>query len=94
MRAQNTPSVEVVPSGKGAPYPTTYQPAPLVYQSIGLQPTPYERPRPRIAKGIFVLLASGLAGLIVFAMGQTVWGAIWRGWIVTAVIVGILYVAL
>lgn len=45
-----------------------------------------QRPRPRIAKGLFVLLVSGIAGLIIFAMGQTVWGAIWRGWLVTAIL--------
>lgn len=43
----------------------------------------YERPRPRIAKGIVVLLLAGPLALIIFAMGQTVWGALWRGWLIT-----------
>jgi hypothetical protein len=52
-------------------------------------PTPvvvYQRPRPRIAKGILVLLLAGPIGLLIFAMGQTVWGALWRGWLTTIVI--------
>jgi len=51
----------------------------------------YERPKPRIAKGILVLLLSGLAGLIIFVMGQTVWGALWRGWVINLLILGIVY---
>ena len=47
----------------------------------------YERPRPRIAKGIFVLLLAGPIGLIIFAMGQTVWGALWRAWLTIILII-------
>lgn len=54
----------------------------------------YQRPKPRIAKGIFVLLISGLAGLIIFAMGQSVWGAFWRGWLVNLLIIGVIMVLL
>jgi hypothetical protein len=46
----------------------------------------YERPRPRIAKGILVLLLAGPIGLIIFAMGQTVWGALWRAWLTMIVL--------
>ncbi|MGE0541208.1 MAG: hypothetical protein AB7R89_13625 [Dehalococcoidia bacterium] len=41
----------------------------------------YERPRPRIAKGLLVLLLGGPLALLIFAMGQTVWGALWRAWL-------------
>lgn len=63
-------------------------------QPIFVVNTTQERRPPRIAKGIFVFLVSGIVGLIVFAMGQSVWGAIWRGWLVTAVLVGIALVVL
>jgi hypothetical protein len=56
--------------------------------------TTQERRPPRIAKGIFVLLVSGIFGMIVFAMGQSVWGAIWRGWLVSAILLGIVLVVL
>jgi len=52
----------------------------------------YQRPKPRIAKGILVLLISGLAGLIIFAMGQSVWGAFWRGWLVNLLVLGVIYI--
>jgi len=61
--------------------PTTAIPVQVIYQ----------RPKPRIAKGIVVLLLSGLAGLVIFAMGQGVWGAIWRGWLVNLLIIGVVY---
>jgi hypothetical protein len=87
MLTKHTPSTAVVPSEHNGSQP-------IVYRPILYHPAPYERPRPRIAKGIFVLLVSGVVGLIIFAMGQTVWGAIWRSWIVTAIIVGVLYFVL
>ena len=46
----------------------------------------YERPRPRIAKGLLVLLLGGPLALIIFAMGQTVWGALWRAWLTMIVL--------
>lgn len=46
----------------------------------------YERPRPRFAKGFLVLLLGGPLALIIFAMGQTVWGALWRGWLTMIVL--------
>jgi hypothetical protein len=58
-------------------------------QPIVVVNTTQERRPPRIAKGIFVFLVSGIVGLIVFAMGQSVWGAIWRGWLVTAILIGL-----
>jgi TctA family transporter len=54
----------------------------------------YERPKPRLAKGFFVFLVSGILGVIIFAMGQTVWGAIWRSWLVTIVVAISLYLLL
>lgn len=62
------------------------------------QPAPihvvYERPRPRIAKGILVLLLAGPLGLIIFAMGQTVWGALWRAWLAMIIILAVGYLIL
>lgn len=55
----------------------------------------YERPKPRIAQGILALLLAGPIGLIIFAMGQTLWGALWRGWFFTiAVILVVMHFAL
>lgn len=75
-------------STKGsAPMPSNKpvgQPAPQVQYVV------YERPRPRIAKGFLVLLLSGPIGLIIFGMGQTVWGALWRGWLFSAIILVVL----
>lgn len=46
----------------------------------------YERPRPRIAKGLLVLLLGGPLALLIFAMGQTIWGALWRAWLTMLVL--------
>lgn len=54
----------------------------------------YERPKPRIAQGILVLLLAGPIGLIIFAMGQSVWGALWRAWLTMALIAAILLAVL
>lgn len=58
------------------------------------QPAPvqvvYQRPRPRIFKGILALLLAGPLGLIIFAMGQTLWGALWRGWLFSVIILVVL----
>ena len=54
----------------------------------------YERPKPRIAQGILVLLLAGPIGLIIFAMGQSVWGALWRGWLASIIIVVVLMLVL
>lgn len=53
----------------------------------------YERPRPRIAKGILTLLLGGPIALIIFAMGQTVWGALWRAWL-TMIILYVVFTVL
>ena len=57
-------------------------------QVIYVNAAPERRP-PRIAKGILVFLVSGIVGLIIFAMGQSAWGAIWRGWLVNLVLIAI-----
>lgn len=61
---------------------------------VAAQPEPvqvvYQRPRPRIGKGILALLLAGPLGLIVFAMGQTLWGALWRGWLFSIIILVVL----
>ena len=61
---------------------------------VALQPAPlqivYQRPRPRIGKGILVLLLAGPLGLIIFGMGQTVWGALWRGWLFSIIMLVVL----
>lgn len=67
------------------------QPVQVVQPGQPVQYVVYERPRPRIAKGILVFLIAGLAGLIIFSMGQTVWGAFWRGWLVNLLILGVIY---
>lgn len=46
----------------------------------------YQRPKPRIAKGFLVLLLGGPLALIIFAMGQGVWGALWRAWLAMIVL--------
>lgn len=50
----------------------------------------YQRPRPRIGKGILALILAGPLGLIIFAMGQTLWGALWRGWLFSVIILVVL----
>jgi len=49
-----------------------------------------QRPRPRIDKGILVLLLADPFDMIIFGMGQTVWGAPWRGWLFSVIIVVVL----
>ncbi len=64
---------------------------PATTGQMPVQVVVYQRPKPRIAKGLFVLLISGMAGLIIFAMGQSVWGAFWRGWLVNLLILGVVF---
>ncbi len=78
MHRKNTPT---------SAYPALSQSPHVVYVNEG-------RRSPRIAQGVLVLLISGIAGLIIFAMGQSAWGAIWRGWLVTAILVAIAMVVL
>lgn len=59
---------------------------PAVPPGTPVQYVVYERPRPRIAKGILTLLLGGPLALIIFAMGQTVWGALWRAWLAMIVL--------
>lgn len=79
--------------GSGGKRSSTRRAQPQAVMAV-VQPAPvqvvYQRPRPRIAKDFLVLLLSGPIGLIIFAMGQTVWGALWRGWLFSAIILVVL----
>lgn len=80
-------------SGSGRKRGTTKRPQPQAAM-VPAQPVPvqvvYQRPRPRIFKGILALILAGPIGLIIFGMGQTLFGALWRGWLFSIIILVVL----
>jgi hypothetical protein len=75
--------VVVSPSGSMQPMPAN-----VIY----LQTAPPRPERMSVSGVIIVLLFSGLAGALFAARHHSIWGSIWRGWLMNGVVIAILVI--